>query len=85
VRQDILPEDVKIAVKLNDAYAVSLDSRESVAVRVRELLLKKSLTDLADPRSVLIRYPTEQYIQRSHTYVPGNEAYEEEVGTIGHA
>ena len=64
-----------MAVKLNDSYATNLDSRESVSNRVRDILLKKSLTELVDPRSVLIRYPTEQYIQRAHTYVPGSDAY----------
>lgn len=62
---------------MNDACAVGVDARESVANRVRDQLLKKSLTELADPRSVQNRYPPEMFMQRSHTYVPGGEVYTE--------
>lgn len=77
IDQDIATEDIKLAVKLSDTNAVSADARETVANRVREQLQKKSLTDLADQRSVLIRYPAEMFMQRSHTYIPGGEAYTE--------
>ena len=75
--QEIYPEDVKLAVKLNDACSTSADARESVAGRVRDQLQKKSLTELADPRSVHNRYPADMFMQRSHTYIPGGEAYTE--------
>jgi hypothetical protein len=75
--QEICPEDVKLAVKLNDAYASGLDSRESVVSRARDVLQKRNWTEFADPRSVQIRYPPGQFSQRSHTYVPGGEAYTE--------
>ena len=74
--KDICPEDIKLAVKLNDAYSVPLNNRESVAIRVRDVLQKKSLTELAVPGSVSIRYP-DQFLQRAYTYIPGGEAYAE--------
>lgn len=73
--QEIYPEDIKLAVKMNDACAVGVDARGSVANKVRDQLQKKSLTELADPRSVQNRYPAEMFMQRSHTYVPGGEVY----------
>ena len=54
------------------------DSRESIAARVRDHLQKKSITELADRASVLHRYPADMFMQRSHTYIPGCEAYTEE-------
>lgn len=73
--QEIYPEDIKLAVKLSDSNSTSADARETVANRVKEQLLKKNLTELADPRSVQNRYPAEMFMQRSHTYIPGGEAY----------
>ena len=54
------------------------NDRESVAGKVRDHLQKKSITELADRASVLHRYPADMFMQRSHTYIPGGEAYTEE-------
>lgn len=93
--QEIQPEDVKLAVKLSDTNMTNSNDRESVAGKVRDYLQKKSITELADRASVLHRYPADMFMQRSHTYIPGGEAYTEddeaneademEVDAAGHA
>jgi hypothetical protein len=74
VPQEIEPEDVKLAVKLSDAHAVGFDAPESVQHAVREQM-HEDLTELADPHSVLHRYPQDMFMQRAYTYITGSEAY----------
>ena len=64
-------------MRLNDAHCIALDSRESIVKEVQELINRKKLKELADPDSVLNRYPKDMFMQRSFTYIPGSEGYTE--------
>lgn len=76
-RKDIVADDIKLALKLSDARVTGIDSMESVVNSVKTLVNQKDLTSLVDEDSVLIRYPKDMLLTRSHTYIPGNEAYPE--------
>jgi hypothetical protein len=77
--QDIEPEDVKLAVKLSDAHAVGFDAPESVQHAVQAEMQREDLTMLADPSSVLHRYPQDMFMQRAYTFVTGSEAYPQDM------
>lgn len=70
---------MKLAVKLSDIRVTGIDPLESVVDDMKDHVNKKDLFALADPDSVLIRYPpaNNTFLQRGHTFVSGSDAYPE--------
>lgn len=75
-RQELSAEDIAVALKLYDGHLTGVDQREQVLSELRATTNKKSITDFADS-SVLHHLPSNALLQRSHTYIPGLEAYGE--------
>mmetsp|Transcript_8924 Transcript_8924/g.14835 ORF Transcript_8924/g.14835 Transcript_8924/m.14835 type:complete len:192 (+) Transcript_8924:147-722(+) len=74
-RSDIEADDIKLAVKLSDSHCAGIDANENVQMHIQRQLQMKGLTQLADPESVLHRYPQDMLMQRTFTFIPGAEAY----------
>jgi len=62
-------------VKLSDSHCAGIDANENVQMHIQRQLQMKGLTQLADPESVLHRYPQDMLMQRTFTFIPGAEAY----------
>ena len=73
--QEIISDDINLAVKLNETLLIGIDSRERIINELQVEINRKELVKLVDEDSVLIRYPPDMLLQRTHTYVPGHDAY----------
>eukprot|EP01040_Poterioochromonas_malhamensis_P005287 gene5287-5670_t len=76
-KTDLDAEDVKLAIKLSDVKISGVDQSQSVIEEIKAEINKQSLIDFADPNAIMTRYPPDMFMQRSYTYVPGEDAYKE--------
>lgn len=78
-------EDMQIAVKLSDERTLGLDTRQRLIQEIEKDINtgeNRDLLKLLNKESVLNRYPSGAYKQRCYSYVPGIDAFQEEVGFI---
>jgi hypothetical protein len=66
-----------LAIKLSDVKISGVDQSQSVIEEIKAEINKQSLIDFADPNAIMTRYPPDMFMQRSYTYVPGEDAYKE--------
>ena len=74
-------EDVQLAAKMNSQRIVGVDASEAVTGDVFDAVNQQELIQLADPSSVLLRYPLDTMLQRPHSFVPGSDAYPDDIPT----
>ena len=73
--QEIAGEDIRLAVTLSDGLKMRQDSRVQILLQSQEYINQKSLIESICKRDgVLNRYPKD-FMNRTFTYIPGNEAY----------
>jgi hypothetical protein len=78
-------EDMQIAVKLSDERTLGLDTRQRLIQEIEKDINtgeNRDLLKLLNKENVLNRYPPGAYKQRCYSYIPGIDAFQEEVGFI---
>lgn len=71
-----------MAIKLSDVKISGVDQSQSVIEEIKAEINKQSLIDFADPNAIMTRYPPDMFMQRSYTYVPGEDAYKEVISSF---
>lgn len=79
-KSDIDNDDIDLAIKLTMHRRSGIVANSENMNKLARALNGQDLSELIDKDRVLIKYPrklTESLLQRSYTYIPGNQGYEE--------
>jgi hypothetical protein len=62
---------------MHSSRVTGVDSSDAFSAEIRAAVNTQELMDFVDKDAVLLRYPPNMLMQRTHTFVPGSEAYSE--------
>jgi len=83
-KNDIDSDDMDLAIKLSMHRRSGIAANTELMNKFARTINSQDLSEIIDKERVLIKYPRklhESLLQRSYTYIPGSQAYPDEITT----